>query len=563
MMNLVRMHSDRLILLGLLLLSLVILGFQVSNSGLAHPNELLYAESARDMYERGDWLTPYFDDKPRLNKPILFYWLILMAYHLLGPSLFAARLCSVLCGAVGVVLLYMIGRTLFDRTTGLFAAAIALTTWGYALYARYAMTDMALTMWITAAMYCLINMQRPHRAQPQPEPTAPRLWVLAFYIILGLGFSTKGPPALFPLLIASAYFLWTRQGRLARQLFLSWGWLVFILMAAPWYAFMSYLHPNALLEVTHMEVVARSTGQLSDAEPVWYYVPLMFGYFFPWSILFPAAIVTYRWWRLEPTPNAGRLALCWFGVLFLLFSLVRGKNPQYILPAFMPLALIVGHTFAHHLRHRACMPRSMQVSAYTLAVLLALCTLVAAFFISLLMQARHSPMMYGHVFILAAGTAALLWSIRRRQYRAIFAALAIPQLLIWLFFLGQSLPQFDYDPGAYFANAIRRHSAAADRVGSMRIEPKALLFFLQRPITRIGNVEQARDFLQTPGRAFVVMREADWPRLSEISQQPLYILETGKRFRELDAHDLIPPWRHGPDLTEQLVLISNASANRS
>jgi hypothetical protein len=125
------------------------------------------------------------------------------------------------------------------------------------------------------------------------------------------------------------------------------------------------------------------------------------------------------------------------------------------------------------------------------------------------------------------------------------------------------LPQFDYDPGAYFATAIRYHSAAADRVGSMRIEPKALLFLLQRPVTKIGNVEQARDFLQLPGRAFVVMREADWPPLSEIAQQPLYILETGKRFRELDADDLIPLWRDGDDLTEQLVLVSNASDNRS
>jgi hypothetical protein len=171
--------------------------------------------------------------------------------------------------------------------------------------------------------------------------------------------------------------------------------------------------------------------------------------------------------------------------------------------------------------------------------------------------------MYGHVIMLAAGTLALVWSLRRRHQRAVFAALAIPQLLIWLFFLGQSLPQFDYDPGASFASAIQRYSTATDRVGSMRIELKALLFLLQRPVTRIGDIEQARDFLQPPGRAFVVMRQADWPHLSEIAQQPLYILETHKRFRELDAYDLMPPWREGYDLTEQLVLVSNTSDNRS
>lgn len=553
-MNVLRLPSDRILLLGLFGISFIILSFQVSNSGLAHPNELLYAESARDMYERGDWLTPYFDGKPRLNKPILFYWFILLAYHVLGPSLLAARLCAVVCGAIGVVFLYLAGRTLFDRATGLFAAAIALTTWGYALYARYAMTDMALTMWLTAAMYCFIRIC----TQGSLAPASPRHWVLAFYLILGLGFSTKGPPALLPLLVAAVYVLWTRQGHLARQLFLSWGWLLFVLIAAPWYLVMLALHQDILLNITHMEVVARSTGQLSDAEPGWYYVPLVFGYFFPWSILFPAAIVTYRWWRLDDATNAGRLTLCWFGTIFLVFSLIRGKNPQYILPAFMPLALIMGHTFAHSLSHGVKAPRGMQLSAYIVAALFALCTLIAAFFISLLLQQLDAPLLYVHVLLLATGAAALLWSLRQRYYRAVFAALAIPQLLIWLFFLGHSLPQFDYDPGAFFAKAIQRHSVATDRVGSIRIEPKALLFLLQRPITRLGNVEQARDFLQTPGRAFVVMRQADWPHLSEIAQQPLYILETGKRFRELDVDDLVSPWRYGYELTESLVLVSNA-----
>jgi 4-amino-4-deoxy-L-arabinose transferase-like glycosyltransferase len=561
MMNAVWFRSDRAVLLGLFLISLMMLGFQVSNAGLAHPNELLYAESARDMYERGDWLTPYFDGKPRLNKPILYYWLILMSYHLLGPSLFAARLCSVLCGAIGVVLLYLTARDLFDRKTGLFAAAITLTTWGYALYARYAMTDMALTMWITAAMYCFVQIQIRTRALPETVPQ--HNWVLAFYAVLGLGFSTKGPPALFPLLIAAVFLLWTRQGRLARQLYISWGWLILLLIAAPWYVIMLILHPHILVEITYMEVVARSAGQLSDAEPVWYYVPLVFGYFFPWSILLPASLVTYRWWRLETAPNAGRLVLCWFGIMFVGFSLIRGKNPQYILPALIPLAMIIGHTFAHGLVRQGDAPRGIQWSAYTLTALMALCTVVVAVVVSLLVRQIGSPMMYGHVIILGAGTVALFWSLNRRHYRAVFAALAIPPLLVWLFFLGQSLPQLDYDPGAYFANAIRRHSAATDRVGSMRVEPKALLFLLQRPVAKIHDVEQARDFLQTPGRAFVVMRQADWPRLSEIAQQPLYILETGTRFRELDVNDLMPPWRHGYHLTEQLVLVSNASDHQS
>ncbi len=550
-MNSTWIRSDHAISLWLFAISLIILGFQVSNAGLAHPNELLYAESARDMFERGDWFTPYFNGEPRLNKPILFYWLILIVYHILGPSLLAARLCSVLCGAIGVVLLDLTGRVLFDRKTGLFAAIIALSTWGYLLYARYAMTDMALTMWITGAMYCFVHVMR--------ETATQRRWVIAFYVILGLGFSTKGPPALLPLLIIMVFLIWTRRGRIAQRLFGSWGWLVFIFIAAPWYVLMFVLHRDILLDITHMEVVARSTGQLDDSEPWWYYVPLFFGYFFPWSILFPAAIVQYRWWRLDAARDAGRLTLCWFGVVFLLFSFIRGKNPQYILPTIMPLAIVIGHTFARQLPKLSVAPRGIQRSAYILATLLGACTLLVTYFISAFMLSLSSPLIYGHAIILAAGTIALVRSLQRRNYRAVFAALAIPQILIWLWFLGQSLPQFDYDPGAYFARAIRRHSTAADRIGSIRIETKALLFSLQHPITKIRNIDQAHEFLQQPGRAFVVMRHEDWQHLSQMAHQPLYVLETGKRFRELDANDLITPWRYGYTITEELVLVSNAA----
>ena len=134
----------------------------------------------------------------------------------------------------------------------------------------------------------------------------------------------------------------------------------------------------------------------------------------------------------------------------------------------------------------------MQWSAYIVAVMLALGALIAAFFISLLMRQLHSPLMYGNVLILAAGIIALLWSLRRRHYRTVFAALATTQLLVWLFFLGQSLPQFDYDPGAYFAEAIQRHSTAVDRVGSMRIEPKALLStdYLAMKLRALRKVER-------------------------------------------------------------------------
>ena len=39
-------------------------------------------------------------------------------------------------------------------------------------------------------------------------------------------------------------------------------------------------------------------------------------------------------------------ALCWFAAIFIFFSLSRGKCQVYILPAFPPLALLIGWVIA-------------------------------------------------------------------------------------------------------------------------------------------------------------------------------------------------------------------------
>ena len=54
-------------------------------AGLGRPaigdsDEAFYAEAAREMVERGDWLTPHYNYEIRFQKPILFYWLV--AAHL-------------------------------------------------------------------------------------------------------------------------------------------------------------------------------------------------------------------------------------------------------------------------------------------------------------------------------------------------------------------------------------------------------------------------------------------------------------------------------------------------
>src|SRR5687767_91639 len=62
------------------------------------PDEPRYAQVAREMFERGDFVTPTLGGFHWFEKPALLYWLQIASYHLFGVSEFAARFGSAIFG---------------------------------------------------------------------------------------------------------------------------------------------------------------------------------------------------------------------------------------------------------------------------------------------------------------------------------------------------------------------------------------------------------------------------------------------------------------------------------
>src|SRR5215204_6277494 len=74
------------------------------------PDEPRYAEVAREMFERGDWVTPTLGGFEWFEKPALLYWLQIASYKIFGVSEFAARFGSALFGLGTVLSLWILGR---------------------------------------------------------------------------------------------------------------------------------------------------------------------------------------------------------------------------------------------------------------------------------------------------------------------------------------------------------------------------------------------------------------------------------------------------------------------
>jgi len=76
-----------------------------------------------ETLERGEWFTPWVNGEPRLKKPPLLYWAILLTYKIFGINLFAARIWGVLAGA-GLAMSSCLLYTSLFKKSGILAGLI-------------------------------------------------------------------------------------------------------------------------------------------------------------------------------------------------------------------------------------------------------------------------------------------------------------------------------------------------------------------------------------------------------------------------------------------------------
>ena len=213
------------------------------------PDEPRYAQVAREMYERGDWVTPTLAGHNWFEKPALLYWLQIAFYNLFGVSEFSARLGSALFGLGTVVAMWVLGRTYASEflkgangsrrsevlQTANWFALITASSLGLIVFARGASFDIILTFPIAAAMVSFyIFDSRVRTGDGKVGLIAP---LFLFYFFVGVALLAKGlVGAVFPLGIAGIYYLISRRlpGR-TFLLSLFWGAGVTLLVASSWY----------------------------------------------------------------------------------------------------------------------------------------------------------------------------------------------------------------------------------------------------------------------------------------------------------------------------------------
>ena len=313
--------------------------------GIWDPDEGRYTNVALHMLESGDWLNPRRSDEVgHWTKPPLTYWAIAASVALLGESAFAGRLPAALAYLFCVWLAWRSAKRLAPgaEATAALVYATMLLTFGAS---QLITTDHLLAAWTGLAMWAFIEARfgRPAHA---------RRWIALMWAAFALAFLTKGPPGLMPLLVIVAFDR-LMPGATSHRLLDAAGIGLFLLLAAPWYLAVIHGNPGLLRYFIADEVVNRVTTNEFGRHGEWYgwlqvYAPTLLVGTLPWTPLLwrwtktlPASLRRWRDPRVRASEARWLLPALWLLLPLLVFGMSRSRMPLYLLPLFLPIALLV------------------------------------------------------------------------------------------------------------------------------------------------------------------------------------------------------------------------------
>lgn len=495
----------RLVFALLLVAASVPYFIDLGGSSIWDANEAYYVETPREMMERGDYVFPMFNYEPRLNKPVLSYWMVIGLYKAFGISVGVQRLGIAIGAMILIAAAFVLARILVSRDRSELAAVLAAA--GLAADPRLVMfaRRIFIDIWISAFMaltltFFALSERFPHRR---------RLFLTLMYVAVGLGILTKGPiAAALPGLVFALYLIAHRELRRVSEMMIPLGALIVAAIVVPWY-YALYLRDGWTPIVSFLlgENVTRFTsgiGQITR-RPWWFYGPVVLGDGLPLSLFLVAAAVL--WFRRSPGDRIQSLLWLWILTLVLFFSFSHDKQDLYVFPIVPAVAALGACAIVRWTE----IPRAVALTTVAAGVLL------AALGAGVLYLLGTAGRVYAIDGVRACGTAlaiggvaAAAAALRRSVFPSVAVLLASLIAFNWIF-VWQVLPSFErYKPSPRLSDYLRDRLQPEDRIAHYNVALPSMVYYLRHHVEPHYSAEGFVNAMRSPERVFGVVSARDY-----------------------------------------------------
>ena len=278
---------------------------------------------AREMMERSDYIHPYLNGKPYLEKPPFYPWMIIAAAKVTGTlNEFSSRIPAAVSATALVFVTFLLGSMLLDARGGLIGAAILATNYQFLSNARESVMDMTFAFFIGLTIYLVyLALKRRHK------------WLFALaFLPSALAILTKGPAGL--VIPAGVIFIFMIKEKEVKRFIapMVLGCILSTAAASIWFLMAG---PEYIKEFIFRQNVTRYTNAFDHIESLGYYFHKLFVNFLPWSIFLPFAV--YHGYKKKYW-----LPFIWFAFTFIFFELSSSKRAIYLLSCYPAISLLTG-----------------------------------------------------------------------------------------------------------------------------------------------------------------------------------------------------------------------------
>lgn len=303
-------------------------------------DEINFAESAREMIVTKDYLTVQINYFAFWEKPPLFIWMQVLSMKIFGVNEFAARFPNAVGGIITLVVLYSIGKKLYNARFGLLWTLVYAGSLLPHLYFKSGIIDPWFNLFIFLGIYYMISYVDQKVKQKQT------IYIVLSATFIGLGILTKGPVALLIFgLAALVWLIYSGQWRSVFNLKFFALYIPVLTLVGGFWFILQILDGRSDVLVDFIQYQVRLFKEEDAGHGgflLYHFVVLFLG-------VFPASIFALKAFRkFTDDSNLQKNFRNWmmitFWVVLILFTIVNTKIVHYSSMCYFPLTYLA--TFA-------------------------------------------------------------------------------------------------------------------------------------------------------------------------------------------------------------------------